>query len=181
MEKLFVTYRFDQYSVRVAIKEDTDNVIQLLRNVAFWLEKKGIDQWEYLRNGGAEAEIKQDILAGTTYIVEDTSKNLVATFNLSPKQNDWDVAMWGERNDNAYYLHRLAVNRDQHTNQVGKKLLGWIDDNIRIRDGFLRLDCIASNPVLNRYYLEAGYTFIGYAGEGEDKLSKYEKSISRKA
>ncbi|WP_188456092.1 GNAT family N-acetyltransferase [Virgibacillus oceani] len=175
MRELFLTDRFDEYSVRVAKVDDTNDVLQLLRNVAFWLEKKGIQQWEYLRNGGEDGEIRQDITSGTTYVVEDNDKNIVATFNLSPNQNEWDVAIWGERKDNAYYLHRLAVSRDHSDNQIGSKLLHWIDENNSISEGYLRLDCIASNPVLNRYYEEAGYTFIGCTGEGENTFSRFEK------
>ncbi|WP_106494963.1 GNAT family N-acetyltransferase [Lentibacillus sp. Marseille-P4043] len=181
MGGLFSQNCFDDYSVRLANEQDTAIVLQLLKDVANWLREKGIQQWGYLGSGGEDQEINQDILAGTTYVVEDAQGNIVATFNLSPKQNDWDVEMWGERNDEAYYLHRLAVARGHHNQQIGKRLLRWIDDNMLMNDGYLRLDCVAGNPVLNDYYQQAGFTFSGYTGEGEDKFSKYEKPLSRKA
>ncbi|MGY0693635.1 GNAT family N-acetyltransferase [Virgibacillus sp. FSP13] len=178
---IFAQDTFDEYTIRIAGVNDLNAVLELLYEAANWLKEKGVPQWGYLRSGGEDEEIRQDILAGTTYVVEDNDRNIVATFNLSPKQNDWDIEMWGKRSDQAYYLHRLAVVRGRHHQQIGKRLLRWMDDNMLIDDGYIRLDCVAGNPVLNDYYQQAGFTFSGYTGEGEDKFSKYEKPLSRKA
>lgn len=177
MSELFREYKFENYQVRKADSKDTKAVIQLLRDTARWLQAKGVSQWEYLLEGGETEEIEQDILAGATYIVENSEGDLAATFNLSSKQNDWDRHMWGIMDDFAYYLHRLAVAKDQHHKQVGKQLLEWIDGNIQMQNGYVRLDCVADNLVLDYYYQQAGYTFIGYVGDGEDKFSIYEKAF----
>ena len=42
-------------------------------------------------------------------------------------------------------------------------------------NGYVRLDCVADNSVLNDFYQRAGYTFVGYASEGKDNFSLYEK------
>ncbi|WP_088051101.1 GNAT family N-acetyltransferase [Virgibacillus dakarensis] len=181
MGRFFTQNCFDDFSVRLASEKDTANVLQLLKDAANWLKAKEIPQWGYLGSGGEDEEIKQDILAGTTYVVEDVQANIVATFNLSPKQNDWDMEMWGKRDDKGYYLHRLAVDRGCRNQQIGKRLLRWIDDYLLIDDGYLRLDCVAANSVLNDYYQRAGFTFVGYIGAGDDKFSRYEKPLSRKA
>lgn len=175
MSELFREYKFGNYQVRKAGPIDTKAVIQLLRDTAGWLQAKGISQWEYLLEGGETDEIEQGILVGTTYIVENSEGDLAATFNFSFKQNDWDVDMWGKRDDLAFYLHRLAVDKDQHHKQVGKRLMKWIDENNLIENGYIRLDCVADNPVLNDFYQQAGYTFIGHVGEGKEKFSIYEK------
>lgn len=177
MLQLFASDKFDDYIVRIANEEDIGKVLQLLKNAAFWLKEKGVNQWEYLRNGGENEEIIQDILAGTTFLVNDSKGELAATFNLSPKQNSWDIAMWGDRDDNAYYLHRLAVGKGYHNSQLGKKLIRWIDTTNLLNDGYIRLDCVGDNKVLNRFYTEAGYTFAGHTGEGDDKFCKYEKAF----
>lgn len=181
MGELFTQYQFDGYAVRLAAEKDSAIILQLLRHVAVWLEEKGFSQWEHLRSGDENEELRQDIAAGKTYIVENTSGNAVATFNLSQEQNSWDKAMWGERHDNACYLHRLAVNRDHQNKQIGRKLLRWIDNHIVIHDGYLRLDCVAANQRLNDFYQRAGFSFIGYTDVGNDRFSKYEKPVKSKA
>lgn len=166
--------KMGELTVRKASETDTPAVTAILKGAADWLEEKGVGQWSYLRSGGEDEEIRQDILVGTTYIVED-GKTAVATFNFSPVQNNWDVEMWGERQDQAYYVHRLAVARDWHHRQIGRKLLQWLDENLEGKTHRIRLDCVADNPALNAFYQQAGYEFIGYAGEGEDRFSLYEK------
>lgn len=177
MAKVFKECRFDNFTVRTATTKDTEAVIQLLRGAASWLDEKGISQWSYLQNGGEDHEIKEGIAAGTTYVVENSDDNLVATFNFSSDQNEWDVGMWGERDDLAYYIHRLAVHKDHHHNQIGRKILAWIDRNIQLQNGHVRLDCVASNQVLNDFYRSLGYRFVGHIGEGQDIFSLYEKDF----
>ncbi|PAV30735.1 GNAT family N-acetyltransferase [Virgibacillus profundi] len=138
---------------------------------------KGISQWEHLHNEVEVGEVLEDIQDGITYVVENLEGDLVATFNFTGVQNAWDVAMWGKRDDNAYYIHRLAVHKAHHNKQIGRKVLVWMDENIQLKEGFLRLDCIANNSFLNKFYDKAGYTFSGHVGEGEDAFSIYEKAF----
>ncbi|QGS68018.1 hypothetical protein CV093_02960 [Oceanobacillus sp. 143] len=91
---MFRTYEFDNYTVRIAGENDTESVIRLLQDTASNLQKKGVLQWEYLLQGEDTKEIEQGILAGTTYVAEANGK-MVATFNFSSKQNDWDITLWG--------------------------------------------------------------------------------------
>ncbi|WP_339229937.1 GNAT family N-acetyltransferase [Oceanobacillus sp. FSL K6-2867] len=179
MQKLFHEDTFGEYKVRKATVEDTEAVIQLLQGAARWLEVKGISQWEYLRNGGETTEIKQGILVGTTYVVENRG-SLAATMNLSDVQNEWDMELWGEAKGYAFYIHRLAVAQAYRRQQIGRKLLDWIALNIRLENGRIRLDCVADNPALNQLYQRAGFELKGTAANGEDKFSLYEKLITSK-
>ena len=179
MQELFRENTFGEYKVRKATNEDAEAVIQLLQDAARWLEGKGISQWEYLRNGGETAEIKQGILVGTTYIVE-RKKELAATLNLSNVQNEWDMELWGKCQEHSFYIHRLAVAQAYRKQQIGRKLLDWIDQNIRLEKGRIRLDCVADNPALNKFYQQAGYTLMDVVANGEDMFSLYEKSITSK-
>lgn len=179
MKELFREDTFGEYKVRKAMAGDTAAVIQLLQDAARWLDEKGISQWEYLRNGGDTTEIKQGILAGTTYVVEHNGK-LAATMNLSDVQNEWDIELWDERKDHSFYIHRLAVAQTYRKQQVGRKLLDWVDQNIQLENGRIRLDCVADNLALNQFYQRAGYTLMDSVANGEDKFSLYEKLITSK-
>src|SRR5690606_27008758 len=111
---MFKTNIFDVYVERKVVIDDYNGIIDVLKAAAKWVQAKGINQWGYLLAGGEDLEIKSDILAGDTYIVENEIKDIVATFNMSSKQNEWDIEMWGKRADNAYYIHRLAVHENYH-------------------------------------------------------------------
>ncbi|WP_042142344.1 GNAT family N-acetyltransferase [Paucisalibacillus sp. EB02] len=176
---MFKTNNLEGFIVRKAIREDLGSVLDLLKSAAKWVQDKGIDQWGYLLEGGEDHEIEADILAGNTYIMENENKEMVATFNFSNEQNEWDVDMWGKRNDNAFYIHRLAVSQLHHNKQIGKRLLAWMDENHTIENGFIRLDCVGNNEALNKFYLDAGFRFMGHIGEGNDKFSLYEKAFLR--
>ncbi|MBM7599822.1 GNAT superfamily N-acetyltransferase [Virgibacillus halotolerans] len=175
MSGLFREYKFGDYNVRKAGAQDLVAVYGLLRDTASWLKAKGISQWEELLHSEENNEARQAISSGITHLVEDGDGDLAAMFNLSGKQNDWDIDMWGKQDDLAYYLHKLAVAKGHHQQQIGRQILDWIDENILLENGYVRLDCVADNSVLNDFYQRAGYTFVGYASEGKDNFSLYEK------
>lgn len=172
---VFHSKQLDEYYIQRATAEELDSVIDILKTAAKWIQSKGVNQWSYLLSGGEDEEIKNDLLAGKTYIVKTKDGEPVATFNISNQQNEWDLEMWGKRDDHAFYIHRLAVSQDYHHKQIGKKLLSWIDENIILDEGYIRLDCVGNNVVLNQFYQKIGFDHVGYIGEGEDKNSLYEK------
>ncbi|WP_284140856.1 GNAT family N-acetyltransferase [Virgibacillus sp. LDC-1] len=178
-QSIFISNQFDAYPLRKATPSDADAVIRILKDAAVWIQAKGISQWEYLRAGGEDNEIIQDIHKGTTYVAEAKNGQIKASFNLSDIQNAWDLEMWGEKHDHAYYLHRLVVHPEYRHRQLGKKLLAWIDQNLGGNNSCIRLDCVGRNDVLNKFYQQAGYTYIGKAGVGEDAFSLYEKRLLR--
>ncbi|RKQ30876.1 GNAT family N-acetyltransferase [Oceanobacillus halophilus] len=178
MKEIFKSTSFKKYRVRLADAKDSDAIIDLLANTAKWLQSKGISQWEHLLTGEENEEIIRDISNGVTYIVEEKDK-IAATFNFSSKQNDWDVEMWGKLDDKAYYIHRLAINREYQNQNLGRKLLHWIDENIRLTDRCIRLDCVADNPILNHLYQETGFTFKKYVEMDGDRFSAYEKCFKK--
>lgn len=175
---MFKTEVFYDYKIRQATVEDTKTVIEMLINAANWLKGNGIDQWSYLHSGKENHEIEAAIIKGTTYVVEGPTGKLIASFNLSSEQNNWDNELWGDNNSGqAVYLHRLVVARSQHNKQTGKKLLLWMIKNIDQKVGLIRLDCIGHNKVLNRFYEKAGFTFIGSHDMDGELFSKYEQSL----
>ncbi|WP_042220446.1 GNAT family N-acetyltransferase [Oceanobacillus manasiensis] len=176
MESLFRTNRFESFTVKQATASDAKAVTDLLKGVASRLQKKGSNQWEFLLDGGEDAEIVSSINRGVTYIVKDDD-DLVATFNLSSKQNDWDVQLWGQRKDQAYYIHRLAVDNHYTGRDIGRDLLFWLEESIVGAEATLRLDCIANNSALNNFYRQVGFTYIGNALADGDSFSLYEKHL----
>lgn len=161
-------------SVALAQHHEFPLVVKLLRDAADWLHARKIDQWRFLREGGEDEEIREGVLSGKTYLARQNDE-IIGTFTLYDLQSEWDAYVWGERSDDAVYLHRLAVVRDGRGRGIGRKLISWIEDECRSRDtDFLRLDCVAGNERLNRYYLHQDFVSLGTSRDH----SMYQKSLA---
>ncbi|MFG6494626.1 GNAT family N-acetyltransferase [Fictibacillus sp. UD] len=164
-----------QFVVQKASPEDYELVISLLKEIAKWLQDNRINQWSYLLGGGDDEEIKQSIQENHTYkVLKDDV--IIATFTLSPEQSEWDQHIFGkEEVYDSMYLHRLAV-RPQYMNRgVGKEILQWIHENLGGGKRFIKLDCVADNVKLNRFYRDNGFEYLG----DTDNHSKYKKHFIR--
>jgi len=162
-------------SISLATNDEADVIIGLLKNVAEWLKLNHIDQWGYLRSGEADQEIRDCIKNNKTYVAKLHNK-IVGTFTIYEQQNEWDSYIWGDVPDDAIYIHRLAVDREASGKGIGRELLHWIEKNYPAENKkWIRLDCVAGNERLNRYYREQGYTFVGITHDH----SKYEKPFTR--
>ncbi|MGH2598180.1 MAG: GNAT family N-acetyltransferase, partial [Dehalococcoidia bacterium] len=92
-----------------------------------------------------------------------------------------DPFYWGERPDDAGYVHKLAVREDAAGGGVGQEILRWAEERVRHagRD-FVRLDCDADNPRLNAYYRDAGFELQGMlVREDGLRMNLYEKTIGQ--
>ncbi|WP_010529355.1 GNAT family N-acetyltransferase [Lentibacillus jeotgali] len=177
MADIFKKDTFDDYRVRKTAADDADTVVRTLQDAAGWLNDKGIHQWDFYLTDEAVSEVKEAIEAGTTYLVTDRDDHPVATFNLSQSQNELDASLWGDRGDDALYLHRLAIDKNYRHQQIGRRLLSWIQENSKTESDVLRLDCVADNPGLNQFYENAGFSFSGFAEAMDIQFSKYEKQL----
>lgn len=161
------------FRIRRAHPEDARAVLAIWLDAAEWLQEKGIDQWHPSRFSleGAVAAIRDS----EVYLAE-SGHEAVGTFLIA-----WsDSAIWGER-DNAEsgYIHRLAVRRDCKGMGLGLKLLRHAEREIARRGRRLvRLDCMADNERLNRYYRDAGYTHVGRLDADGWSANLYEKQAA---
>lgn len=159
------------YEVSIATSNEADQIIDLLKNVAKWLKEMGIDQWGFLASGGEDDEIRQGIDNKETFIVKKDGE-IVATFTLYQTQSQWDQHIWGNLNDDAIYLHRLALPQSKISYGLGKEVLQWIETYLKSEGAnMLRLDCLASNYKLNKFYLINGFEKVG-ASDGHTLFQK---------
>lgn len=165
-----------RFTVRPAVATDVDGVLALLNDAAAWLIERGVDQWQ---PGQWSAEgIAGAIARGETYLMQARGRT-IATVSVQ-----WtDALMWPDATDEAGYIHRLAVARDEHGKDVGRILLTWAEWTIA-KQGRLRtrLDCACDNSQLRLYYEGAGYRHVddrivrGRAGQ-DFCGSRYEKDL----
>ncbi|MEK3805436.1 GNAT family N-acetyltransferase [Bacillus sp. FSL H8-0547] len=159
--------------IRLAEPDESSHIIKLLRKTALWIKEQEINQWSYLLDGGEDEEIVRCIKNKETYVVQQNDK-LAATFTLYPSQNEWDQEIWGHQEENAVYLHKLAVYPAYMKQGIGNVILSWIPEAVRA--DLIRLDCVADNEKLNAFYKENGFELIGVT-KGH---SKYQKEVHKK-
>jgi GNAT superfamily N-acetyltransferase len=148
--------------------EDADSVWRLLDAAAVWLTARGIAQW---KPGALPRRLVEDGIArGEVFVVRDADA-LVATLQLAES----DPEIWGPDAGDALYLHRLCVERTRAGDGLGFALLDWATATARTRGRrLLRLDCVASNDALRRYYARAGFAERGEVDVGV-RLVRFER------
>lgn len=147
-----------EYVIAPAQPEDADTFLAILEEAAGWLTDRGIDQWQ--PGGFDRLLLEASITAGEAYVVRQDGM-AAAVFSLQ-----WaDPATWGDQPDDAGYFHDFAVRRSFAGRRLGLALLRWAEGYIRATGrAYLRLDCVANNPILNDYYRRAGYEFQRQVG-----------------
>ena len=139
-------------NISLANQSHQSIVLNILNETQQWLWSRGINQWTI----PFSAEwIDQSIASAEFFIATiDNDQEPVAVFRLT----DSDRSIWEEEAGHAYYIHSLAVRGAWRGQGLGTQLLDWIEAYaIKNERQSLRLDCLAENRALCRYYIGAGF------------------------
>lgn len=173
----------DDIVIKNASLEDVSTIKGILYDTAVWLNKKGSSQWAGLLKGEDVHNIQKAIEKKEVFVVYK-DKELIGTFALWDKQTNWDIDLWGEdSNHNYYYLHRIAVDRNSKEKNKGSNLIeGAKSTAVENNKRGIRLDCIASNDYLNKFYKLNGFRFVKTItdydnGEGLQDYNLYEMEV----
>lgn len=133
-----------------ATSEDTAEVLEILDEAATWLRAQGIEQWP--RRFRREV-IVPAIEAGETFLVRmgNETAGTVTVDTMDPA--------WCDLPAPALYVHRLAVRR--RFAGVGALALALVEQRAAQDSLMVRLDCVAANRALCRYYLQLGFAARG--------------------
>jgi GNAT superfamily N-acetyltransferase len=144
----------EELHLRRATVDDHGVVLDLLAEGASFARARGIDQWP-------ERFPPEFILAGIErgeVVVASIDGVAVGTMSLA-----WsDPVFWGAGDGQAGYVHRLAVSRERRGTGLGRRLLDWAQDEVRhAHRSLLRLDCLAQNIELRRWYETLSFVHQG--------------------
>ncbi|HEY8489680.1 MAG TPA: GNAT family N-acetyltransferase [Dehalococcoidia bacterium] len=157
-------------SVRRAGPEDVETVAEILEDAAAWILARGIRQWpaRFPRSFVSSAIRDHEV-----YLVLD-GEAAVGTVTIQ-----WsDEPVWGPQPGDAGYVHRLAVRRDRAGQGLGRWILSWAEERVRAAGRrYLRLDCMAANAGLRRYYEAAGFASRGEVTVGTWRAARYERDL----
>lgn len=156
--------------VDLATPAETNTVIEILVDAVRWLESRGLPTWS------------PDVLADIMPAAVDRGEVYLARLDDQPVGTvsiQWsDAVYWGERPDDAGYIHKLAITRAAAGQHVGTQLLDWSERFIAARGRpYARLDCHAANPTINQFYRAAGYELRGTVDVNSPVLNLYEKLL----
>ena len=137
---------------------DVPRLLRFRRDAAAWLAKTGTDQWS---NPFPTSIIVASVKAREVFLVKETpTSDPAATITLD---RNADPALWSlkERQEPAFYVHKLAVDRWYAGIGLGARLLDWAGDRAA-RSGaiWLRLDAWTTNTRLHDYYLHRGFQHV---------------------
>jgi GNAT superfamily N-acetyltransferase len=136
--------------------DDADTVLELLAEASAWTESIGYTNWPARF---PTKIVTRGITKGELFVVDATG-GVFATVALL-----WsDPMIWGERADDAGYVHRLVVRRDRAGTGLGAEIIDWAAGQVSAagRDR-LRLDASADNLPLCSYYERLGFQHRGSA------------------
>ena len=156
-----------------AAVSDTARLLELREEAAAWLVQRGIRQWQP-GEVGAE-EIGAQIHAGE-WAVHRRDGTIQGALRLLLA----DPAFWGERPDDAAYVHGLVIDRHMAGQGLGGGLLDWAERRTRsVGRSFLRLDCSETNERLRSYYRDRGFADVGRRdpGHGRWAVTLFEKPV----
>ena len=150
-----------QLAIARAGAADYDAVMAILREAADRLSARGNQQWKHWHMEAGEQMLRDRVEHHEVYLARRDGVP-VGTLTIQ-----WsDLEQWGARglDGSAGYIHGVAITRSVGGKRVGERLLEWAVERIAARGRrFVRLDAMASNAALCRYYEQRGFHSRGTA------------------
>jgi protein-tyrosine phosphatase len=167
-------------SIRLAVEDDIEPLLELLAYGARYALSHGVDMWP---ERFETVLLQGDIARGELYVAHEGDL-LVATLTHTFA----DPPVWGEDDGRASYIHRLAVGPDRRGSGLGHQLLAWAGETGRRRcRELLRLDTLQENARLRAWYEASGFTHVadraiavpaGAASRPTLTVSLYERPVA---
>jgi ribosomal protein S18 acetylase RimI-like enzyme len=159
---------------------DLNRYIDLLEDLADWLETRGIRQWPRGRVRRSSAYFA-DSIARREVQLAYFGDELAGTLRLLMR----DPIVWPEFTESdAVYVYNLGVRRTWAGHALGGRLLDWAERRAEsLGRRFVRLDCVPDNTFLREYYERKGFTARGEVDArypdpvGLLRLRRYEKVV----
>ena len=158
-------------NVRRAHQEDAEIVAALYDEATEWVGDLGYSQWP---SPFPRDQLAAAIDRGEVYVVETEDGEPVATVAILLD----DPMYWGNQPPDAFYVHKLAVRRDQAGRGIGAAVVEWANaEAAEAGREFLRLDCLGDNPGIRDYYEDLGFEHRGDLVLDGRNMSLYERPV----
>lgn len=149
-----------EFEFHPADEEALDEVLALFKETALKIQAKNVDHWQYWIHPPIEkiAWVKEGLSRGEYYFIRDLHEKTIGMVRIMEK----DEYYWGLRDDQAFYVHSLVIKEAYNGRGLGALVLQKIAVKARAKDcEFLRLDAVATNVKLCRFYESLGFVKVG--------------------
>jgi GNAT superfamily N-acetyltransferase len=161
-----------EIQIRQAEAGDLDVVSAVLTEAAVWLEGRGMGLWR--ANELTPTRISNDVSDGLFFLAEHTGQPAgTIKFQLS------DLMFWPDvPQDEAAFIHRVAVRREFAGGTVSFALLSWAAQRTHaLNRRFLRLDCEATRLKLRAVYERFGFRHHSDRQVGPYFVARYQLEV----
>jgi GNAT superfamily N-acetyltransferase len=153
-----MSIRAPRLEIRVADPRDIATSAEILEAAATSGASAGRPSWTPGSFTGAGSvgisRLRKDLESRSVHLVW-LGNEAVATFSLLES----DALFWPSARDDALYLHRFAVRRVAAG--AGSRVVEWVVEEARRRGrDYVRLDCLAGNHGIRRYYERHGFAAV---------------------
>ena len=144
--------------LRISASATPEISAAIIEEVAAWGATEGLPSWAPGSFTGPDSigmsRLRGDIATNGLYLVW-RGDSALGTFSLLER----DLLFWPSAGDEALYLHRFAVRRAAAG--AGRHAVAWcLQEAQRRGRPYVRLDCLAENPGIRRYYERFGFTSV---------------------
>ena len=160
-------------NITPASQEQLGLVLEILEEAAHWTTSHGLNGWQ--PGSFSHERIIRQIGHGEVFLAWLSSEP-IGTITLQGN----DIEFWGDGPETAEYVHKLAVKRKFAGRGFGVEMLMWAESHAIIaRKDHLRLNCMAEDTGLRRYYERLGFEQRGEIIEPRGRAALYEKKLNR--
>jgi ribosomal protein S18 acetylase RimI-like enzyme len=142
--------------LRSAVASEVPALVQILNEAQDYKAGQGDEDWG--DTPFTTEEVGEMVATGNTYVGTVDGQPAAAVMLT------WeDAPIWDEKgvDEQAAYVHRLAVGDRFRGQHLGEQILEWAGDEARKAGRkYLRLDCPAGNEKLQSYYRSLGFQLI---------------------
>lgn len=145
--------------IRKAVLTDIDSIIHILKDTLAEMHSYGNYQWD--EKYPNKQDFIKDINEGSLYVDEENCL-LVGFLCINKKEpTEYKGQNWS-LNEEAYILHRLAVDIKHRKGKVGSRLMQFAEDlAIRNKIFYLKTDTYSMNTKAQKLIEHCGYQCIG--------------------
>lgn len=160
-------------TISQALPRDAESVSNILLEAADWLRERDIPMWR--ADELSRERIATDVAEGHFFLAR-CGGEAVGTIKFQLQ----DTLFWPDTpEDEAAFVHRLAVRRAFGGGELSAELLRWAGEHAKsLGRHFLRLDCEASRPRLRAVYERYGFRHHSDREVGPYFVSRYELRLS---
>ncbi|WP_152654569.1 N-acetyltransferase [Oceanobacillus sp. CFH 90083] len=152
--------------------DEMDAFSSILIEAADWLRKTGKEMWninELSKDALLEKNTMGEMFIG--FLNDEAAGTIIV--------QEQDRIFWPhENNEDALYLHKIAVRRKFAKEGVAVNMINWAKQRAKIQmKKYVRLDCAADRPNLCHFYESQGFQQVGERTVGDFFVALYEYKL----